>query len=92
MTTTFKLAGLPNNASFQVLSNGRNVERSSKENADDFVDTIGTYFISTNLTATDDQELTAAYMMMLTIIEHASPEKIASGIPESELRTFIDYS
>jgi hypothetical protein len=102
MTTTFKLAGLPctysktnqgNDASLQVvLPNGRNVELYSKEGANDFVDTVGNYFISANLTATDDQELTFAYMVMRTIIAHASPEKTASGIPEAELRTFIEHS
>jgi hypothetical protein len=74
------------------LPNGRKIGLASREGADDFVDTVGTYFISTNLTTTDGQELAAAYLMMLTIIEHASPEKIASGIPESELRTFIEYT
>jgi hypothetical protein len=97
MTNTPKLAGLlctvRNANSFQVvLPNGRNVELYSKEGADVFVDTFGTYFISTNLTATDDQELATAYIIMITVIEEASPEKIASGIPESELRTFIEQT
>jgi hypothetical protein len=79
--------------SFQVvLANGRNVELGSREGADDFIDTVGTDFISTNLTATDDHELTYAYMMMETVSEHASPEKIATGFPESELRSFVDLT
>jgi hypothetical protein len=40
----------------QVLfPNGRNVELSSKEGAAEFVDTVGTDFISTNLTAAGDK-------------------------------------
>jgi hypothetical protein len=30
--------------------------------------------------------------MMRMVIENASPEKIALGIPESELRTFIEHT
>jgi hypothetical protein len=95
--TTFKLAGLlciyydgegGNDMSFQVvLPNGRKVELHSKKGADEFVDTVGTDFMSTILIATDDQELHFAYMLLFTVAENASPEKIASGIPESELRT-----
>jgi hypothetical protein len=75
-----------------VLPNGRQIELRSKEGANEFIDAVGTAFISANLIATDDQELTLAYMMMITVIDDASPEKIASGIPESELRTFIEHT
>jgi hypothetical protein len=103
MTKTFKLAGLlctygttnqGNDLSIHVvLPNGRKVEIcSSKEGADEFVDTVGTDFISTNLTVTDDEELTDAYTLLLAIAETASREKIASGIPESELRIFIEQA
>jgi hypothetical protein len=78
--------------SFQVLlPNGRNVELCSKEGADEFVDTVGTDFISTNLTAAGDKELSLAYSLIYYVAENASPEKVASGIPESELRTFIEH-
>jgi hypothetical protein len=103
MTTTIttKLAGglhctlcLANQGevlSFQVLlPNGRNVELCSKEGADEFVDAVGTDFISTNLTATGDK-LSDAYVLILAVAKNASPEKRASGIPESELRTFIEH-
>jgi hypothetical protein len=100
--TTFKTAGLlytfcmtkqGNDKLFQVvLPNGRKLELNSREGADEFVDTFGTDFLSTNLTATDDQELKSTCMMMLMIAENASPEKIASGIPESELRTLVDHT
>jgi hypothetical protein len=91
MTKTSKLAAgrfssytmtiQDNDASVQGLSqNGRNVELYSKEGADEFVDTVGTDFISTHLTATDDQELILTYTLMATVAEHASTEKIASGI------------
>jgi hypothetical protein len=64
--------------SFQVvLPNGRKVELHSKKGADEFVDTVGTDFMSTNLTATDNQELNFAYMIMRIVICNASPEKIA---------------
>jgi hypothetical protein len=80
-----------NGVSFQVLlPNGRKLELASSEGADDFVDIVGSDFISTNLTATDDQELMSAYTLMFMVAENASPEKIASGIPESELRTLVD--
>jgi hypothetical protein len=108
MTTTFTLTGglsytyrsnQGNNQdkSFQMhLPNGRKVELCSKEGADDFVDTFGTDFISTNLTRADDQELSTAYLatyvVMADISDNASPEKIASGIPESELRTFVEHT
>jgi hypothetical protein len=79
--------------SFQVvLPNGRKVELFSKKGADEFVDTIGTDFISTNLTTRDDATLTHAYTLMLTVADNASPEKIAAGIPESELRTLVEHS
>jgi hypothetical protein len=82
-----------NGVSFQVLlPNGRKLELASKKGADEFIDTFGTDFMSTSLTATDDQELKFAYMLMLTVAGAASPEKIASGIPESELRTFVEHT
>jgi hypothetical protein len=65
MIKTFKLAsGLHytyrktnQGMSIQVLlPNGRNVELRSKEGTDEFVDAVGANFISTNLTAADDQE------------------------------------
>jgi hypothetical protein len=75
-----------------VLPNGRKLELNSREGADEFVDTFGTDFISTNLTATDGQELQFAYTLMIAVAQNASPEKIASGIPESELRTLVDHT
>jgi hypothetical protein len=101
MTTTFTLAGgLPcaygttnqgTGLTFQVLlPNGRKVELWSKEGADVFVDTVGTDFISTNITTADDDELTDVYTLIFAVATNASPEKIASGIPESELRIFIE--
>jgi hypothetical protein len=102
--TTFKLAGLRctyiqakqqaghGDDSFRVvLPNGRNVDVCSKEGADEFVDTVGTDFISTNLSAKDALKLTHAYTLMVAVAEHASTEKIASGIPEAELHTFIEH-
>jgi hypothetical protein len=78
---------------FQViLPNGRKVDLQSKKGADEFVDTVGTGFLSTNLAATDDQELQEAYTLMLIVLCNASPEKIASGIPEPELRTLVDHT
>jgi hypothetical protein len=61
------------------------------EGADEFLDIVGSSFISTVLTATEDHELTRNYMVVMTIMEHASPEKTASGIPASELRTFMEH-
>jgi hypothetical protein len=94
-TRTSKLAGglrcTYGTTSFQVLlSNGRNVYVCSKEGADEFVDAVGTDFISTNMTTADYKELTLAYSLIFAVAENISPEKIASGIPESELRTFIE--
>jgi hypothetical protein len=74
-----------------VLPNGRKLELASMEGANDFVDSVGADFISTNLAVTDIQKLESAYMLMLIIADNASPEKIASGIPESELRTLVDH-
>jgi hypothetical protein len=74
------------------LPNGRTFELASREGADDFVDTVGTDFISTNLTAANDSELALASTLMVMISEKASPEKIAAGFPESELRTFIEHT
>jgi hypothetical protein len=75
-----------------VLPNGCKVELHSKKGADEFLDTVGTDFMSTSLAATDDQEHQAAYMLLLMVGVSASPEKIASGIPESELRTLVDHT
>jgi hypothetical protein len=98
MTKTFRLAASlatktkhdSDSLLQMVLPKGRNVELCSKEGAHEFVDTVGTDFISTNLTTINSDELTCAYMMMIALAEYASTEKIASGIPESELRTFIN--
>jgi hypothetical protein len=101
--TAFKLAGLlctyhtmnqGNVMSIQVvLPNGRKVELHSKKGADEFVDTVGsTDFMSTMLAATEDQELQRAYILLIMVANNASPEKIASGIPESELRTLVDHT
>jgi hypothetical protein len=98
MTSSFKLAGLiqakqGNGESFRVvLPNGRNVDVCSKEGANEFVDTVGTDFISTNLNAQDVRKLTLAYSLMAAVAENASTEKIASGIPESELRAFLEHT
>jgi hypothetical protein len=105
MASTFKLAGLrctyiqarqgngrPGDSFKVVLPNGRNVDVCSKEGADEFVDTVGTDFISSNLNARDVHKLTHAYMLMIAVAEHASTEKIASGIPESELHTYIEHT
>jgi hypothetical protein len=79
--------------SFQVVfPNGRKLELASREGADDFVDIVGSDFISKNLTATGDKKLESTYMLMITVAKNASPEKIASGIPESELRTLVDHT
>jgi hypothetical protein len=78
---------------FQVaLPNGRKLDLDSKQGADEVVDSFSTAFISTSLTATDDQELKLAYTLMIAVADNASPEKIASGIPESELRTLVDHT
>jgi hypothetical protein len=100
--TTFKLPGLLCTYSTTnqgngmllhvVLPNGRKVELHSKKGADEFVDTVGTDFMSTNLTATDDREHQFAYTVMKAIADTASREKIASGIPQSELRTFVKHA
>jgi hypothetical protein len=100
MAYTFQLAGgLPctfgttnqGNDTFQVLlPNGRNVELWSKEGADEFIDTVGTDFISTNITAANCYELILAYTLIRAVAENASREKIASGIPESELRISVE--
>jgi hypothetical protein len=74
------------------LPNGRRIELLSKEGVDEFVDAIGTDFISTNLTTTDDQELTLAYTLMIIVNRRASPEKFVAAFPESELRTFIEHT
>jgi hypothetical protein len=99
MTKTCKLAGglrctyrtiQENEASFQVrLPNGREVEICSKEGADEFIDTVGTDFISTNIIVAGDKALTPVYMLIRAVAINASPEKIASGIPEPELRTIV---
>jgi hypothetical protein len=89
---TYYISYQGNDMSFQVvLPNGRKLELNSKKDADEFVDTYGTDFMSTSLTTTDDKELKLAYMLMLMVADNASPEKIASGIPESELRTFVEH-
>jgi hypothetical protein len=64
----------------------------SKEGADYFVDIVGHDFISKHLTATYNKELITAYDMMIAVAKHGSTQKIASGIPESELRTFIEHA
>jgi hypothetical protein len=74
------------------LPNGRKIKRLSMEGADEFVEAVGTDFISTNLNTTNDQELQCAYMIMRIVISKASSEKIADGIPESELRTFVEHT
>jgi hypothetical protein len=82
-----------NNKPFPVdLPNGRNVDLFSKEGAHEFVDTVGTDFISTNLTATANHELAFAYSLMIAVAAHASSDKIASGIPESELCIFLVHA
>jgi hypothetical protein len=47
----------------------KQVELFSKEGADEFVDTVGTDFISTNLTARDDSRLAYFYTLMKTVAE-----------------------
>jgi hypothetical protein len=77
---------------FRCFPHGRKLYLASKKDADEFVDSFGTDFVSTSLTTTDDQELQFAYMLIITVTENASPEKMASGIHESELRTFIEHT
>jgi hypothetical protein len=75
-----------------LLPNGRKLELNSKKDADEFIDTVGTDFMSTSLTAADDPgELIFAFTLMITVAHNASPEKIASGIPGSEFRTFVEH-
>jgi hypothetical protein len=74
------------------LPNGRKIKLLSKKGADQFVQAVGTDFFSMNLTATNDAELTVAYAIMRIIIRNASPEKVATGFPESELRTFVEHT
>jgi hypothetical protein len=102
MFITFKLSGVTctgrmrstsNGFSFQVvLPNGRTLELCSKEGADEFVGTAGTDFISTNMTTRDDSRDIYVYRLMGDVAKHAFSEKIAAGIPESELRTFVKHS
>ena len=81
-----------NEGSFQVLlPNGRKLELDSRDDADYFVATVGTDFIPTKMTAASDEQLQSALFMMRTVSEKASPEKIASGVPESELCIFIEH-
>jgi hypothetical protein len=82
-----------NDMSFHVvLPNGRKVDLDSKKGVDEFVDTFGTDFMATSPTATYDQELRSACILMFKVADTASPEKIASGIPGSELRTFLEHT
>jgi hypothetical protein len=75
------------------LSGGRKIELKAREGADDFINTVGSDFISTNLNAiNDDEQFISAYNMMITVSQNASPEKIASGIPESEIRIFVKHT
>jgi hypothetical protein len=75
-----------------LLPNRRKLDLASRDDADAFVDAVGTDFISTSLTATDDQELIYVYMTMVSVSENASREKIAAGFSQSEFRTFIEYT
>jgi hypothetical protein len=95
MATTKTKGGiiwLDENINQVKLPNGRKIDVTSREGADDFIETVGTDFISTSLTAADDNELTCAYIILIKVTCHASPTKIASGIPGSELRTFIEHT
>jgi hypothetical protein len=74
------------------LPNGRKIEILTKEGADEFIEAVGTDFISRNLTATNDAELSTTYMIMSTVVGSASPEKIADGFPEPELHTFVEHT
>jgi hypothetical protein len=58
-----------------LLPNGRRFELTSRKGADDCVDAVGTDFISTNLIATNYTELTCAYVMIITVLERASPRR-----------------
>jgi phage FluMu protein Com len=90
---TYCTTGQGDEMLFQVaLPNGRKLDLDSKQGADEFVDIFGTAFISMSLTATDDQELKLAYRLMLAVAANAFPEKIASGIPESELHALIEHT
>jgi hypothetical protein len=91
-TTKGGISWLKGSISQVKLPNGRKFHVTSREGADDFIETVGTDFISTNLTAADDDELLSAYTILIKVTCHASPTKIASGIPESELRTFIEHT
>jgi hypothetical protein len=75
-----------------ALPNGRKLDIATKKGADEFVDTFGTAFISTSLAAIADQDLELSYWLIHRVADNASPEKIASGIPESELRALIEYT
>jgi hypothetical protein len=92
MTTNSGIRWLGEEIRQVELPNGRKIKLASREGADDFIDTVGTDFISTNLTATDDHELAYAYTMLETVSVEASPKKIAAGFPESELRTFVEHT
>jgi hypothetical protein len=74
------------------LPNGRKIGLLSRDGANDFVDAVGTDFISTNVFTTAESELMAFYVTITSVTEGASPEKLASGIPESELLTFIEHA
>jgi hypothetical protein len=91
MSTKSGILWLDEGVSRVKLPNGRKIGLASREGADDFVDAVCTDFISTNLTAASDEQLHFAYFIIYTVSEKASPEKIASGIPESELRIFIEH-
>jgi hypothetical protein len=73
------------------LPNGRRFHVASRKDADDFVDTVGTDFISTNLNTTDVRELEVAYLIIILFVGYASTEKTAAGFPESELRFFVQH-
>jgi hypothetical protein len=80
-------------ANLQVkLPNGRKIVVCSREGVDEFVDTVGTDFISVNLTAANEQELNLAYTLMVEVAQKVSSEKIAAGFPESELRKFVEHT
>jgi hypothetical protein len=90
---TYCTTGQGDEMLFQVaLPNGRKLDLDSKKGADEFVDTFGTAFMSTSLTAADDREFQFAFTVMKAVADTASREKIASGIPQSELRTFVEHT